>query len=34
MCIRDRVYRKLEGFKDAAKPPALDDVKAALLRKT
>lgn len=27
------VYRRLEAFKDAAKPPAMDAVKAALLRK-
>ena len=27
------VYRRLEGFKDAAKPPALAEIKAALLRK-
>jgi hypothetical protein len=27
------VYRKLEGFKDAAKRPALDQVTAALLRR-
>jgi len=27
------IYRRLEGFKDAAKPPAMDAVKAALLRK-
>jgi 3-hydroxyisobutyrate dehydrogenase-like beta-hydroxyacid dehydrogenase len=27
------VYRRLEGFKDAAKPPALAEVTAALLRK-
>jgi len=28
------IYRRLEGFKDADNPPALADVKAALLRKT
>ncbi|MBK5103318.1 MAG: NAD(P)-dependent oxidoreductase [Burkholderiales bacterium] len=28
------IYRRLEGFKDAGKPPALAEVKAALLRKT
>jgi 3-hydroxyisobutyrate dehydrogenase-like beta-hydroxyacid dehydrogenase len=27
------IYRRLEGFKDAAKPPALAEVKAALLRR-
>ncbi|MBE0623402.1 MAG: NAD(P)-dependent oxidoreductase [Burkholderiales bacterium] len=27
------IYRRLEGFKDAGKPPALAEVKAALLRK-
>jgi hypothetical protein len=27
------IYRRLEGFKDAVKPPAMDAVKAALLRK-
>ena len=28
------IYRRLEEFKDAAKPPAVAEVKAALLRKT
>ena len=27
------IYRSLEGFKDAARPPALDEVTAALLRR-